>query len=44
MNTMSVVAKGEKSKERLFQFLKPRAYSEIGLDFLDKRSSQLFYS
>ena len=23
-------------KERLFQFLKPRAYSAIGLDFLDK--------
>ena len=36
VNAMSVVAKARKLKERLFQFLKPRAYSVIGLDFLDK--------
>ena len=36
VNTMSVVAKARKLKERLFQFLKPRAYPAIGLDFPDK--------
>ena len=33
VNMMSVVAKTRKLKERLFQFLKPRAYLAIGLDF-----------
>ena len=28
--------KARKLKERLFQFLKPRAYFAIGLDFLEK--------
>ena len=36
VNTMSVVAKARMLKERLSEFLKPRAYSAIGLDFLDK--------
>ena len=36
VNTMSVVAKTRKLKDQLFQFLKPRAYSAIGLDFPDK--------
>ena len=40
VNTMSVVAKARKLKERLFQFLKSRAYSAIGLDFPDKQLNQ----
>ena len=36
VNTMSGVAKARKLKERLSEFLKPRAYSAIGLDFLDE--------
>ena len=36
VNTMSKVAKARKLKERLSEFLKPRAYSAIWLDFLDE--------
>ena len=40
LNMMSVATKARKLKERLFQFLKPRAYSAIGLDFPDKQLNQ----
>ena len=36
VNTISVVAKTRMLKERLFQFLKPREYSAIGLGFFPK--------
>ena len=36
VNTMSVVAKAMKLKERLAEFLKPRAYPAIWLNFFHK--------
>ena len=41
VNTMSVVAKARKLKERLSEFLKPRTYPAIGLNFSINRPIQL---